>query len=339
MIEDEIKKEFDSYEIKTTSKMILDRMPQPKAKRKLFNLKRLIPAFATLGVSMAALIIIISLSLNTSNGNDTIDPNEVNGTTNVSLTSDTLVSQVALEVLYAGSMDTTATVATSLRYNSVSVSEYKSIVNNIEDVYPLFDNLYEGYDGITIKYEGGDYTILNTSYDYKYTIGEYVLYTNELIIDEDDNEVELEGKMALELNGSYYSGKIELESENEDDEAELEVKMTYTMGSNEVTIEKEIETENNESESSYTYKVEGSMKYEKKVTLEDDNGARKFKYEMENSTNNIQEELSIEESSNGYLIDYNYESDTIDYEAEDIILTINNGVRTYTLDNLTEVRE
>ena len=336
MIEDKIKNEFDSYEIKTTSKMILDKMPQPKPKRKLFSIKYLIPAFATLSISISALIIIISLGINNKSGHK--DNNDISGTKNVSLTSNNIASQVALEVLYAGSMNTNTTKSSRLKLMSFkNSSDYTTIINNIDNIYPLFDNLYQGYDGISISYEGGDYKILNTTYDYKYTIGEYILYCNELIVEEDD-EIELEAKMALELDGTYYSGKLELEVENEDDESELEVKMTYNVLNDKVTIKREIETEDSETKSSYTYKVEGSSKYEKKVTLENEDGVAKLKYEMKDSNNDIGESIELEEISYGYLIDYSYESDTIDYKADDIILTLNEGNRVYTLDDLVEIR-
>lgn len=334
MIEDKIKNEFDSYEIKTTSKMILDKMPQPKPKRKLFSIKHLIPAFATLSISVSALIIIISLGINNKSGHN----NDISGTKNVSLTSNNIVSQVALEVLYAGSMNTNTNKPSGLKLMSViNSSDYTTIINNIDNIYPLFDNLYQGYDGISISYEGGDYKILNTTYDYKYTIGEYVLYCNELIVEEDD-EIELEAKMALELDGTYYSGKLEIEIENEDDESEFEVKMTYNVLNDKVTIKRETETEDSETKSSYTYKVEGSSKYEKKVTLENEDGVAKLKYEMKDSNNDIEESIELEEISYGYLIDYSYESDTIDYKADDIILTLNEGNRVYTLDDLVEIR-
>ncbi len=340
MLEDEIRNELDSYEIKTTSKMILDRMNNKQSKRKYFNYKLLAPAFALAGISAASLIILMSLNVNNTN---VIDTSSVNGTTAVALTADSLESQLALEVLYAGSMDSNKNnenqMVISLNRGKTSNSEYTKIIDNIDIIYPLFDSIDEAYDNLTIYYEGGEFEKLGQTYNYKYIIGEYILYSDEYFVVEDKNNIDLESEIALELGDSVYSGELKIEKETTENETEFDVNLSYMVGENIVKIEREVETDGDEFETAYTYKVEGDSYYfKKKVSLKEENGVKKFKYKLEDYTNNIYETLKLKESDGGYKITYYYYSDDEEYYIEDGNLSIEDGKRIYTFDDYTETR-
>ena len=318
MNENDIKKELDNYEIKTTSKMILDRLP--KKKHYKFNpFITLTLSISTLGMAAAVLALVLTLNMK-----NNLSSNITNYTNTVSLSSKSLESQVALEVLYAGNMN--ETTVNSL-VSEITQTEFEEAVDNIDSIYPLVSDLYNHLDNLSIDYEKGKYTILNTVYNYKYQIVDYILYTNDDMFESaDDDELEIEGDIALDLNGSIYNGTIELEIE----EDESEVKLEYYMGTRKVTIKKEIEAEDDENEISYSYKIKDTnIDYKKKISIETENNMNTFKYVFEDNINNITEELIIEEYSNYYLIDYNYESDSKEINIEDIKLTVEEN-KTYT---------
>ena len=322
MIEKEIKDEFESYEIKTTSKMILDKMPKRKH-LKAFNFKLLFP----ISIAFASILILCIIFIpNTKNNKYDKDKENYNST--ISLNSKDVVSQVALEVLYAGNMNDNNSLKQRL-LKQVTETEYKEIVDNVDNIYPLIDDIYNGMDKLIIDYTYGEYYIGSVKYTYKYNIDNYILYMRDDMFEfeEDDDELELEGKVALEIDENIYSGKLELEIEDE----ETEVKLEYSVGNEKITIEREMETEDEEIEYSYSYKVKGkNYEYEKKIKISDDNGVSKFKYEYENSYTDVEEELEIITNDNSFIIDYKYKSANKELEIDDLKLEIENDKRIYT---------
>lgn len=132
MNEFDIKNEFDGYEIKTTSKMILDKLPKKK-ERKFPFLVKLSASFSVLLVSVTVLVLALILNNNSSSVKTYSNT--------VSLDSSSVGTQVALEVLYAGNMTEETNTTYSLN-SEITESDFSEAVSNVETLYPLFTDLY-----------------------------------------------------------------------------------------------------------------------------------------------------------------------------------------------------
>ena len=304
MIEEKIKEEFDNYEIKTTSKMILEK--RIESRRKLFRFPFILGG---LTAGLACLILVILLIPHGNNDS---------GYLHTRLGENSLRNQVFLEVLYAGSMESDGS---QLMANEISLNDYSQAVEKINSSYDLFEKINTGLDGIDIKYSKDEYKIFNKKYNYKYDILGYILYSKENIML--SKEIDFEGDVVIEINNNKYAAVFEIEYE----EDELEVKLHYSIGNKEICVEREIEI----GEFSYVYyeKNNGEKTLMKTLSIEEEDNEKSIEYTYENTILGFTLEIEVE-IKNSTLITYKYRSSDSDIVIENIELVVSNDERTYT---------
>lgn len=319
MIEDEIREEINNYEIKTTSRMILDRA---KPRKKLFKnpFVWLVPAFCT-----ALIVIALILSINVVDNNSTTTYKE-----KTDLLNGDIKSQLSCEILYAGALYED-NKGNNVMNSTITEDEFSIIVNNIDNVYPLFDALDDKVSNFELKYKELSFKYDNVTYKYEYIIGNYKFYSkNEIIPDEDDDEIEFEEKVLFKFDEEYYQGEIDLEIE--DDESELSI--TYYQGNN--TIKIQCEREDDEISYKYTLSSNNKKSYEKKLTIEDDDDELTFKYQYK--MNDLEEKVIIVNKNDYYKINYLYENDDVKYEENGIILKFVDDKKEYSYKNFKIIK-
>lgn len=314
-IEDKIKQEAYSYDIKTSSSDILNQLN--KNKKPAWYLKyRYAISFSLIAI-IAVLIIIPTLFINKENNNGNNNSVYVENTSS-KLNDTSLLSAMSFQLFYGGSMfdATNKSTSTKLGIAKVTTEDFNRAQAKYEEIYPIIQTMFNNKNGLYSCYESCDFIYENNEYSYYMQVAEFGIYLQADIMNTDKRIQAL-----YFLNDQYYLGFIEASIEND----EAEVEMSFTRGNQVIEIERDFEKE----EFSIEYSIYENNKkietYEIEIEYEDDELI--CDYEYENSKTALQIETKV--IDNSYLISYVEEKErNISLE---MIMTIVDGKHFYIL--------
>ncbi|MGN1295990.1 MAG: hypothetical protein ACI4U5_06230 [Bacilli bacterium] len=326
----------EKYEIKKTSSSILNKynsLEETKTEKNK-KCKLIVIPLTSLALCLSIALVIVLNVFDFSNKEETGD---ISANKYLSQQIFTFMSffkgnqNNSLSVMPQKNIDQTA-------FSSV-VDKYEKIQGGVRDLFSIEDNILEvkesnfTYLGVTYKYQI-DYSSSNNT-----CISS--LYYNELLVDDNDNELLLEG--IFSYLDSYYYVNIESESKEKKNRVEEEVttilrNVDETKDSKVYIMEKENEYKGNKTENSYSFKTYNSYQDMLNKKL-----ASVIEYEKEYEFINVsyqskEEEFEFEDitqiNESNYV--FRYDDDDLDINNLLIKLTYNVDLsRTYVANDLT----
>ena len=306
-----IKDELDQYEIKTSSREILNRFyevrdSRMKEKKKNYFGLKILSSLLTCAVLVIAFIKII----NPTNGHKGVSPsNQTSLPYGAILIEDDKENHVAFQLVSGLSLldfiDNEATSNLMVKRKQATSTQFGEIV----DVFDKANELIRGesFANIDKNVYQGDFNVGDKYYPYMMEIinnndENIKIYYDSRMEKEGKNETETEFHGEIHFKQNVYSILGDKEVENSDEEFEITI---YIDRNNYIEIEQEIEND------SYEYQ---SLIHEKGKKV----------YEIEYSVEDGRNTLEIRDSSNRYKFDISYkeENTLIEYTFLDYRGTI-----------------
>ena len=325
---------IDKYEIKTSSKQIINSFNASvnENKKKPF-LAPLFISFASLGI-ISAIVIPVVITIN--NSNNIIDNQDIFNPTKNKYLENQLLTFNAFKNGNNSSL--------MYRRSNITLEGFNKVVNEYELVHQGVKQLFEinKYKSVTVD---ADFEYLENHYSFESRLlnenNEIIsrLYFND-INNENDNKYSM--KALYYYSNNYYNAEIFVKNHTDKNKTEEEVTTLLTNVDNSIDqkcylIEKEQEYKGIKSENSYSLKSYESYEH---YMSDDDNFVSSVEYEnkdtkmsvnIEKDNNEIEFENIIKKSNNVYQFDVDdFEMDDISISDITITLTYNDdSSRTY----------
>lgn len=291
MFKNKIKKEADTYQIKTTADTILNRFHEttnivPNNKKTIW--KPLL-AFSLSFAFIGSFILFFNNTNDNSTSNTPIDHSLNKKYANI----------ISLEV--SGSLNLiekyNSLTLISLSKNDINEDYFQDICNNFASNYHILNKSLSYKNNYEYNIEKDNFSINNSTYEYKITLenNKYLYYSST--IKTNDNRTKEIYTGILEMNDNYYplSGTRKTNSNNNKDEIDISITLN-----NITTLNIEQETERSEYSYSYSIIKNNYEVYELEIDFEKD------EIEMECMNNQKEYEYEITIANNSYSIEYQY---------------------------------
>lgn len=248
-IEEKLKHESESYEIKTTSQTILSKYEarqQEKAEAK--QRKRLwwVPLAGVAGTALIASAIIFPISLgnNAFNSGDSTDSQTTQQDVVLieqtkALGDRSLLSQAGLQLFYGSQLESgnNGNGSKILRANAsfaLNETEQESVKRNYNSMFSTINSFLATDNGLTLTYASTSYTYEGITYSYVIIEGENRLYTVK-----DIREAPAVNLACYHLGDETFSGIVYVDSEDD----EQEIRCWFRNGDKEITMAQETDEE------------------------------------------------------------------------------------------------
>ena len=245
-IEEKLKSEAESYEIKTTSETILSKYEirqqertEAKTKKRLWW----VPLLGLVGAGMVASAIIlpvtlgrVAINLKDSSESQTSAKDVILVRQTKALGDQSLLSQAGLQLFYGAQLEKGGSNGgkKTLRANDSSVSpenpQHEEVKRNYNSMFTTINSFFATDNGLSLTYASTSYLYEGITYSYVIIEGDNRLYTVKDIREGSPINLAL-----YEIGGEVFSGIVYVDSEEE----EQEIRCWFRNGNKEITMSQE----------------------------------------------------------------------------------------------------